>query len=251
MNSDMTNEELSAALRDERAERESAQRRAAQLAENVALWRTRAEERSDRISRLEAERDQLRSARGWLRSKAGKVRTASTTPTSTAQTRPVPGSAVSGSTAYRAYVSTLVGAIGVQDPVMRDVLGQFNCVDFEDDPGILDRADLVVWDPSTGVGAPDLEERLDAWRRTGASSARVLLLAEPERPGASIAGHVVRADRQWLSSLDPKASDWVIPTTFNPATWNPSMRISRTDVEVLDPAMADRAIEEEVGVVIR
>ncbi len=60
-------EELEQRLFDERRERDVAQRRAAELFERVGLWRKRAEDRAVRIKKLEAERDRLRGAAGWLR----------------------------------------------------------------------------------------------------------------------------------------------------------------------------------------
>jgi len=53
-------EELEQALRDERIERDAAQRRIGELQERADLWRSRAEERTARIDRLVAERDFLR-----------------------------------------------------------------------------------------------------------------------------------------------------------------------------------------------
>ncbi|MGI9642979.1 MAG: glycosyltransferase [Acidimicrobiia bacterium] len=250
MSSDTTNEELRAALRDERAERESAQRRAAQLAENVALWRKRAEDRRARIQRLEAERDQLRSVRGWLRSRAGNTRAPEDRAGTAKKSPPAPDAPSAGARAYRAYASTLVGAIGVEDPVVRNVLGQFNCVDFEDDPGILDRADLLIWDPSTGQLAPDRQERLDIWRTSGASGARLLLLAEPDHHDAPTGARVIRGDRQWLSSFDDEASDWVIPTTFDAAAWNPAMKIGSTEIAILDSTV-ELADDGEFGCAVR
>jgi hypothetical protein len=64
--------ELEQQLMNERRERETAQRRAAELFDRVSLWRARAEDRTDRIKRLEAERDRLKIERsnvtsGFLR----------------------------------------------------------------------------------------------------------------------------------------------------------------------------------------
>ncbi|MGB9357306.1 MAG: hypothetical protein WCC01_02010 [Acidimicrobiia bacterium] len=63
-------EELEQALRDERIERDAAQRRIGELQERADLWRSRAEERTERIDRLVAERDFLREKSTRFRFKA-------------------------------------------------------------------------------------------------------------------------------------------------------------------------------------
>lgn len=60
-------DELERELLDERRERDTAQRRAAKLTQNVDVWRKRAEDRSERIKKLETERERLRGVGGWLR----------------------------------------------------------------------------------------------------------------------------------------------------------------------------------------
>ena len=246
----MTNEELRAELRDERSERESAQRRAAQLAENVAIWRTRAEERSGRIERLEAEREQLRSVSGWLRAKAGMARTQSKQPIVGPRDSSPPDIDTSVSRMYRAYPSTTVGVVGVKDAVFRNVLAQFNSTDFESDQGILERADLVVWDPSTGPLAPGLQDRFEAWLSTADQGSRMVLLAEPDPAEVPLIDHLVRADREWLSSFRGQQSDWTIPTTFNPDTRNPALHMDRAGAEALAAGVAE-LISDDAGVAIR
>lgn len=72
-------DELEQALLDERRERDAAQRRGAKLAVNVDVWRKRAEDRTERIKKLEAERESLRGVGGWIR-RARRPRSAESAP---------------------------------------------------------------------------------------------------------------------------------------------------------------------------
>jgi hypothetical protein len=119
-------EELEQALRDERAERVTAQRRAAKMAERSEIWETRAVERSARIERLLAEQEQLRTVGGWLRARRGRrgsaPRVRTTPPARIATPTHVPPSATargSVESAHQpAYPAVQVVAI-VDDPLVR------------------------------------------------------------------------------------------------------------------------------------
>jgi hypothetical protein len=247
-------DELEQALSNERAEREVAQRRAAKLAENAAVWRSRAEERAQRIDRLEAERDQLRSIGGWLRAKAGRA-VRSPRPTDTLS-QPIPASgtgrpaAVVG--AYRAFPSTVVAAIGVEDPVLRAMLGQFNVEDYDSDPGVIDRADIVMWDPSTS-GKLDAErhDRLRRWLDTGGRQPLVVLSDEPKPTARSASRRTLPVSREWTAGDVRDSAEWVIPTTFDADQWSPARRIDRSDLVMLDGVDSDILIGDVNRPVIR
>jgi hypothetical protein len=129
-------EDLERALRNERAEREAAQRRVAALSEKADVWRQRAEERAARIERLEAERADLMRVTGWVRARAGRTLRArpvepdrpATVPSTAGPDLPVPSARIG-------FPSTRVASVGVTDPVLGRVLSQFEVVDAAEDPG--------------------------------------------------------------------------------------------------------------------
>lgn len=254
MDPNPTEEELRVALRNERAEREAAQRKAAKQAENASVWRTRAEDRAARIDRLEAERDQLRSVSGFLRAKAGAG--ASRVKRQQEPPRPPTGvvSASPRSSAHRAFLSTTVATVGIEDNVVDAMLAQFNCVSFLDDPGIVDRADIVIWDPANSGSLPESgRDRLQQWSSSHAGVAPLVLLSDPAAGALSSGRTQVRADRQWRRSFEtsPSAPDWVIPTTFDASAFNPSTGVGKGAIEEVggDPQLIADGGDD--GIVVR
>jgi len=163
--------ETERSLIDERAERDQAQRKAARLAEDVQVWRRRAEERAERIVQLEEERDRLRTARGWLWSKAGRIRTtrvkAAVLPVesaaSVASTRRLPPSIPGVSIA-----SNVTGSIAA-------ILAEGNVRDLASRSW--DAADIIVADPSTM--SSDEHSSLASWLSLSSRPPTVVVAADP------------------------------------------------------------------------
>ena len=249
-----TEKELRKALRDERAEREAAQRKGAKQAENAALWRSRAEERAARIERLETERNQLRSFSGFLRAKAGVAMSKAS--------RPVVDPGAAGSLAseppqppaHRAYPSTSIATIGVEDSVIDAMLTQFNSVRFIDDPGIVDRADIVIWDPANSDSLPESgRDRLQQWLASHVAVAPVVLLSDPPSGVLAPGGVQVRADLPWRRSSSALSSEteWAMPITFDASRFNPSTRVGFGELEAMGADLGVLDEKGDTGVVVR
>jgi hypothetical protein len=247
MDEDRRIEELEQALRDERAERETAQRRAAQKAERAEIWETRAVERSARIERLVAEREQLvaqrerlvaereqlRTVGGWLRARRGRrgsaPRVQATSPARIATPTQVPPPAaaqVSDESEHPpAYPAVQVVAI-VDDPLVRLVLNETDLVAFEDDPGALVRADLVVAEPAA-------VDRLDeggrtafhAWRDAPGRQPLATVAAGETGSQTATARSDLSIDREWRPGDSAGIGGWEMRTSFDAQRWSPAERI--------------------------
>jgi len=127
--------DLERRLLDERRERDAAQRRVAQLVGHVELWRTRAEERTERIKKLEIERDKLRGVGGWFRRRRYR--------------QPQPGERTTGTT----------GSPRETQPQVRPVLPAVRCVSAVSSPDLSIATgifDTVAMNPSVSLMEPDI-----------------------------------------------------------------------------------------------
>lgn len=205
---------LEQALRDAAGQRDAAQRRAAQQAEKAEVWQTRAEERAERIDRVVAERDQLKSFPGWLRAKIGRT----VKPPPPRQT-PAPSSQVVESREPArpiAFPTVRVTAL-TADPLVGTVLGETNVVALTDEPTALDAADLVVIEGDSLAAADEsLRVRFEEW--TGSLARAPLVLIGGDGDLLLRAGDVA-ARRAWMGGFD--TGDWPLPPTFDPVRFNP------------------------------
>lgn len=152
--------ELEQALRDERDERDAAQRRVGELLERSDLWRTRAEERTERIDMLVAERNALRTARGWIRSKLNRPIVRISEPAAP----PVRDSDVQMASRPKSGPSIPVVRVAalVDDPHLARVFAETDCQDIGERS--LAEADVVVVDLGALVKADrPLVDSVEAW----------------------------------------------------------------------------------------
>ncbi|MDJ0792116.1 MAG: hypothetical protein QNJ71_09480 [Acidimicrobiia bacterium] len=165
-------EALEQSLIDERAVREQAQRRANELEQRVATWRTRAEERASRIERLERERRERANPAGWLRSQVATLRGSAAEEADPAQA--AGGLETAHPTALRRSLPGTSIAHNIEGP-LATILGQADAVDLDERPW--DAVDLVVVDPAR-LG--DLD-RLDSWLDLAPRPPTVVVSDEPHR----------------------------------------------------------------------
>lgn len=154
-------QDLERALVDERAERAKAQRRAAEATEATRVWRERAEARAERIRRLEAERDHLRTASGWLRSRLGRTSSRAETTVAAPSANLIAPSARPSFPGVR-IASNATGSVG-------RIAAEAATVTLT--PDVLDAVDLVVFDP--GAAEDGLHAEVTRW---ASESARVPLV---------------------------------------------------------------------------
>ncbi len=153
-------EELEQRLFDERRERDVAQRRAAELVERVSLWRKRAEDRAVRIKELEAERDKLRGAAGWLR----RGRRAVTQPPATVST---PSASGAGEAVVVRGGSPLLPGVrcvtAITSPELTAAVGVFDAVALYPSVSLME-ADVVLVDAEGFGNLPwETAEALVEW----------------------------------------------------------------------------------------
>ncbi len=200
-------ERLERLLRDERRLRDAAERKAATQATNARTWRERAEARAARIARLEAERDHLKTVRGFTRARLGKalepVRGGAPTPAVPA-TSPVPSTTRGG----RPPGLPTVQAAGIVDGVdLRRILAEATATDLRDDPAGFFEADVVVVEASALAAAPtEIGERFAEWVDLEARQPLVWVGDRPP-PGDTLA----------LAAAD-------VPVTLDPDTDRPIRR---------------------------
>jgi hypothetical protein len=191
-----TTAELEQLVRDERALRRAAETRIATLSDQVETWRSRADERAERIERLLAAQD-APAVRRWLGRIRAVWRTESDSDTET-PARP---------TGHRVppRVPTLRIAAAVTSPGVANVLATTDVVGI--DAAELSEADLVVVEPAAFASLQDgAREELERW---ATMPARRPLVVAAETPGPL--AHML-GDR-----------DLVIPVkgTLDPATHRP------------------------------
>lgn len=210
MNDQNRIDELEQALLDERRERDAAQRRAVTLSKNVDVWRKRAEDRTDRIRRLEAERDSLRGMRGWIR----RTRRASS---------PTPVRVPSAETVQQEseVVSRLLPAIRcvtvVESSDLLTGVAVFDSVRYEPSVSLLE-ADVVLVD-GRGLRALRAEDAavVEQW---AALDVRPPLIVTDDVP----------TDLRARANGTINSTD-VSGRFFDPKTWNPSRGSGHRDAE--------------------
>jgi hypothetical protein len=213
---------LEQALRDAAGQRDAAQRRAAQQADKAEIWQQRAEERAERIDRIVAERDQLRSAPGWLRAKIG--RTMNPPPERVSPTSP-PATAAATPTARPIAFPTVRVAALVDDPLVETVLAETSAVALTDEPTGFEGADLVVIEGDALAGAEDsLRVRFEEWMGSLARAPLVLIEGEGS---TTLADSDVAARRAWTENGDSR--DWALPPTFDAVRFNPRHEFDPAD----------------------
>lgn len=159
--------ELEQSLIDERALRAESQRRARELEDRASLWRTRAEERTDRIAKLEAESQRSASARWFAALRSSRSTKAATDPPRVRQS----GSPPRAATPAIPGTSIVHNASGT----LASVLGEGNDGDLDARPW--DSVDLVVVDP-TRLPADDLAH-LRTWVERSARPPTVVVTDDP------------------------------------------------------------------------
>lgn len=197
-------EDLERQLLDERRERDAAQRRVAKLSERVDLWRSRAEERSVRIAKLEEERDRLRGPIGWLR----RARRAGLAPMEP------PASATPETTTVPTKIPPRFPSVRcvtiAEQPDLRVAARLFDSVDFDKSVSLME-ADVVLADAAglrelSGDAARTFEE----W--TALDVRPPLVLAD------DVAGDLLKHANAILSTED------LTGRFFEPAMANPGLR---------------------------
>lgn len=213
---------LEQALRDARSQRDAAQRRAAQQAEKADVWETRAHDRADRIERLVADRDQLRTLSGWVRAKAGRTLRPPAHP-DPETLAPVVATPELSAPRRRAFPTIRVASL-VADPILTTILDETNVASIAAVPSALDSADLVVIEADLLETMDDhLRTRFDLWLTSLARPPLVFIDGSDEElplgPGD------VAATRAWRRTGG--SSIWVIPTSFDPTVWNPQQHFDQ------------------------
>jgi hypothetical protein len=260
MDDQLRAERLEQALRDERAEREAAQQRAALLAERAETWETRAIERAARIERLVAERERLvaererlRTARGWISARRGGVR--STTTASDERGAPLPRTTRDVPTGVPtserlvepshdpAYPAVQIVAI-TDDPLMNVILGETDVVRLDSDQDVFARADLVVVETEAldrlGSG---LRDRFRTWHDTVGRQPLALISEGPVRDDLMTGRKDVSLHREWKQGNSADADAWTLPTTFDVRLWTPTIEVDEETLGSLDGL--DRSLIED------
>ncbi len=205
---------LEQALRDAAAQRDAAQRRAAQQADKVAVWQTRAEERAERIDRVVAERDQLRSFVGWLRARIGR---AMNPPPARSMPAARPPDVEATDSPRRITFPTIRVAALTDDPLVGIVLAETNLVDLNDDSSALEAADLVVVEGDALARTDEsLRLRFEEWMSSLARAPVIVI------DGEHLAGwraNDVLYTREWAQGGTPASLS--LPATFDPRRFNP------------------------------
>ncbi|MEA2022741.1 MAG: hypothetical protein U9N79_00470 [Actinomycetota bacterium] len=198
-------EELEQRLFDERRERDVAQRRAAEMFDRVEIWRKRAEDRAARIKKLEAERDKLRGAVGWLR----RGRRAVTKPTQveTPAPTPEPGDGVAEGGSPLLPGVRCVTAIA--SPDLTTATAAFDAAALDPSVSLME-ADVVLVDAEGFMNLPgETADGLVQW--ASVSGRPPLVVTSDTAPDiARYAQNVIDADDLTGRFFDP--SQWSPPT---------------------------------------
>jgi hypothetical protein len=279
MNGDERLKNLEQALRDERAERVTAQYRSAEMSQHSTVWRKRAEDRAARIEKLTtdrerlvadrkrlvaridkvvAERDDLRTVKGWLRSKPWRSREAPETPsddgvTESANPDPTPPIALGDDEPATEpttwigsprFLSVRVVMVGVEDPIMLRLLHEFNAVDIADEPTLLYRAEfVVVGDGGLDRVSDEAAEAFVAWEASDLRKPLLWLGSKADGLAVEDAPQTLSVDRQWAADGGGPVGDIEIATTFDEKTWSPAATVVRADVAATPGADRSRIHE--------
>lgn len=229
-------------LRDERARRRDAEGRLEELTRRADLWRSRAEERSERIDRLVAERDaRLSGLRRAVNIVRGSDRPASE-PAPPAESAPEqaiePLRARVGASTWPSMKSVLALSL-VSEPGQEAALSRFDlhpmarCA-----PSDFDRADLIVVDPSLLHSLDSASaERFDQWAHSAARQAMLVWTnsddIEAVSPYLSRGDVVAATDADRAEHLKVEH----LPPSFDPMRRNPGVA-SDDDPDLTGPAAA-------------
>jgi hypothetical protein len=210
-------DQLEQLLRDERALRIRAETRAAEQTQKTQIWRTRAEERAERIQRLTTDKK---------RSKRRKT----TTDTSTKPAPPPTERAPTSPATRPGRLASVRAAIALQ-PDNRLAVQAFATDDIGSTRGTLAESDLVIVDTGSLDAMPtDRRAHFDDWLQSPARQPLVLLAAGAQDRSVLRVANVVfattPADRDALkgSGVDVVA----LPPVFDPEQSNPIGRIWQT-----------------------
>jgi hypothetical protein len=213
-------------LRDERARRRDAESRLIDLTEKAALWRRRAEERTERINRmLEVEQSKGAALRRWARAIRG-----SEAPAIEQEDRGPPEvSAVSARNPWPG-VRSVVALSAVEDPAKVRALEAFDHRSLESSvDGDLDRADLVVIEPVAWGKLHDAtRSRVSQW---ASQPGRLPIVIWTGHDDGSMTGLpadptvTVASDRALAQGLGVP----FLPGCFDPALHSPLVGATTTD----------------------
>ncbi|RLE26739.1 MAG: hypothetical protein DRJ50_00210 [Actinobacteria bacterium] len=247
MDDQLRAEQLEQALRDERAERETAQLRATKMAARADIWEQRAIERAARIERLVAERDRLvaererlRTVGGWLSARRGRplLRSSSDSPQSLPKTSTPPATPAVEQTvvSQRRPTFPAIQVVAITtDPHVNVILDETDAVRLDDDPGALARADLVVVEPSALEQLEgSLNDRFLAWLEAPGRQPLALITDRDQRSEVAMGRADLRIDREWLPGRDEDSSEWSLRTSFDPIRWSPAVPIEEGSLELPD-----------------
>ena len=222
--------ELEQELFDERRERDQAQRRSAELFDRVDVWRKRAEDRTERIKKLEAERDKLRGASGWLR----RGRTAISRPV-----RPVPRApdvrieeeSREGPTPLLPGIRCVAAASSTD---LRTALAAFDFADMDRSVSLME-PDVVLVDAVGFTGLdPTMAQELVTWASV---SGRPPLVVTSDTP-SDIARYA-----QTVISVDDVGGRFFSPSQWSPLTRNrdgaATEGIATADIDGFGPVAID------------
>ncbi len=181
-------DELEQLLRDERARRAAAERRASDQADKAVTWRERAEERADRIERLLAERRPRRRRRS---------RGGTPIPVATSR-RATSGEAVPTRTSFS--LPSISVATATRTPGIEATLDALAPTPLGEDRNTLASADLVVVEPAALATLPtDLVTALREWAALPARQPLVVWYGD----GPDTADSDLLASADLVLTIDP------------------------------------------------
>lgn len=200
---------LEEALREARVGRDAARRKAASEAEKAEIWQLRAEERSARIDRLLAARA---TPAGRLRARISGMLRPAVQEDGPALPEPAPRRR------SFAFPSIRVASL-VSDPTLATILAETDTVAIADEPDALNSGDLVLIEERDLAAADEsLRARFNEWL---SSPARPPLLVVNPSDDLELSPGDVTARTAWGHFGASPSDDWVIPATFDAASWNP------------------------------
>ncbi|MDJ0925534.1 MAG: hypothetical protein QNJ77_13325 [Acidimicrobiia bacterium] len=222
-------EELEQLLRDERALRIRAETRAADETEKAQIWRTRAEERADRIQRLT---DQSRRSKRRKRGGRPPLPTPTVDPREALEDEQERGPSRLASVRVAAAVASTTDLMLTPFAVASDLTAT----------SWLPEADMVVLDTKALETLPtEVQERLEAWSMQTARQPLVVVAAAGTRSDSNLirrADLVVARDRDHETQLIAKGLNArSMAPVFDPSRHNP---MGRAGAEAGDATWEER-----------
>ena len=224
---DRSTEDLEQELLDERSQRVAAERRNAELTEAVATWRRRAEERKERIERLEAEHGGL--LRRWFGT--GRIANEGTV------TAP-PAARGSEAMAVPGLRATRVAGL-VADPGMIAALRSMDLRTLSGRESV-DDADLVVVEPAAFQAGRDRDALVDLL--TGDLRPPIVVWGDDIGLAAKLGASAVHLPPSFDPATNSPASDWLVDAP--PLVADPS-RIARPDAALVQHAAGGGPVVHE------